>query len=62
MDTLVTVTSDVKYTYHTDKPNYHINTITRDNVNGSLELSQQTEVDLFSFKKYDVVSKTIYGI
>lgn len=62
MDTLVTVTSDVKYTYHTDKPNYHINTITRDNVNGSLELSQQTEASLFSFKKYDVVSKTIYGI
>ena len=59
----VSVTSDVKYVYHTDKSNYHISGITRNNINESLKWSTQTEVATYgSARRYDIVSKTIYGI
>ena len=59
----VSVTSDVKYVYYTDKANYHISGITRNNINESLKLSAQTEVATYgSARRYDIVSKTIYGI
>ena len=58
----VTVTSDLTYTYYTDKPNYHINIISRNDVNAALVYSNQTQAASYgSARSYDIVAKTIYG-
>jgi len=57
----VSVTSDVTYTFHTNKSNLQIDLISRNDVNGSLKLSNQTEAASFGSSSYDVVSRLIYG-
>ncbi len=60
------VTSKTTYTFHTNKPNLKIadiSTASDEALNASLQVVSQTELATaanYSFKRYDVVSSTIY--
>ena len=66
----VNITSTITYRFKTNKSNLKIDTLDFSSstaINNSLKESVQTEIvsnvsETYSFKNYDIVSKTIYGI